>query len=699
MKHRGTGERWLGYIPGLDGVRAFAVLGVMMYHYGLAAMPGGFAGVDAFFVLSGFLITSLLLGEHGVTGRITLGTFWARRARRLLPALVVLIIVVTLYVRFVLGPQAYPGLRADAFSSLFYFANWHFIFSGSSYFAQSQQVSPLLHTWSLAIEEQFYIVWPIVVVVVTRVARTLWPLLWISVVGAVASAVEMGILYQPSNPTRVYFGTDTHAQSLLVGTALATGFALWRRAGDRRIAVGWQRAFSTLGIAGFAFCACSWSHVGYNDSAVFHGGFLVVSLSVAAVISSVVLAPKGPITRVLSFAPLRYIGRISYGMYLWHFPIRIALDTATTGLGGWQLLLSRTALTIVVSSISYRLIELPIRTSQWFTWRRIGAAIPFATAGVVAVIVLGTMIPPVSSAPPIHPLADANEGLAAVPVAYADTPVRVLIVGDSVALTLGSLEFSQNQYHLSIADEGTPECGVVEVTTYWGVDQAGQYEKLQTDGPCSPDPSKASCSFPNWPLTKFVPCLPWPVAWHNWLTEVKPNVVVFLAGRWETRDELYHGKRTNVTHPAYAAYVKRQLQKAVQIGTSTGARMILMTAPCFSAGEQPNGAAWPDDSSRRLNIYNGLLRKVAAEDPGNVTVQNLDAMVCPGGTYVSSMNGVPLRSDGVHFVWPYRGEGADYLAPEILPLWQDLGHEQEVAAGGRTILPGRVPPSSDLSPG
>jgi peptidoglycan/LPS O-acetylase OafA/YrhL len=152
MKQReAAAPRWLGYIPALDGVRAFAVLGVMMYHYGLSAMPGGFAGVDAFFVLSGFLITSLLLAEHDATDRIALGTFWARRARRLLPALVVLIVAVALYVRFVIGPQVYPGLRGDAFSSFLYFANWHFIFSGSSYFAQAQQVSPLLHTWSLSI--------------------------------------------------------------------------------------------------------------------------------------------------------------------------------------------------------------------------------------------------------------------------------------------------------------------------------------------------------------------------------------------------------------------------------------------------------------------------------------------------------------------------------------------------------------------
>jgi hypothetical protein len=328
------------------------------------------------------------------------------------------------------------------------------------------------------------------------------------------------------------------------------------------------------------------------------------------------------------------------------------------------------------------------------------AAIPVAVAGVAAVVLFGTTVPAVAARSAALPLAGTSTaGLAPVPVEYAKAPVRVLIVGDSVAMTLGSLKFSEDRYHLSMADEGTPDCGVVKITTYWEVDQSGQDEKLQMQGPCSPDPSKASCNFPNFPPNEVVPCLPWPVAWTKWLTEVKPNVVVFLAGRWETRDETYRGKRTNLTDPAYAAYVKQQVQKAVRIGTSSGARMILMTAPCFSAGEQPNGAPWPDDSPERLNIYNGILRQVADENRDVATIQNLNALVCPEGDYEASMNGVPLRSDGVHFVWFYRGEGADYLAPEILPLWEDIGHEQEASSAGRTIPDGPVPPGSSLSPG
>src|SRR5579875_1784183 len=184
------------YVPPLDGLRALAVLGVMAYHGGLAFVPGGFFGVDVFFVLSGFLITSLLVSEWGGRGTIALRAFWARRARRLLPALLVLLVAVALDARLVAAPGTYPQLRLDALSALFYVANWHFVLAGQDYFVQTGAVSPLLHTWSLAIEEQFYMVWPLVVAGVLALGRRrrgdgrvgLWVLFGLSVAGAVESA-------------------------------------------------------------------------------------------------------------------------------------------------------------------------------------------------------------------------------------------------------------------------------------------------------------------------------------------------------------------------------------------------------------------------------------------------------------------------------------------------------------------------------
>ncbi|MGP8006065.1 MAG: acyltransferase family protein, partial [Acidimicrobiales bacterium] len=178
-------------IGALDGLRGLAVLAVCAFHFGVPGVAGGFLGVDVFYVLSGYLITSLLVKEFERAGTVRLGQFWARRARRLLPALLLVLMAVTLYVRYVALPGTYPGYRGDALATLFYFSNWHQIATSTDYFAATGPVSPLTHTWSLAIEEQFYLVWPLVVLGVLHVARSLRLLLGVCVIGAVASALEM----------------------------------------------------------------------------------------------------------------------------------------------------------------------------------------------------------------------------------------------------------------------------------------------------------------------------------------------------------------------------------------------------------------------------------------------------------------------------------------------------------------------------
>jgi len=223
-----------GFVPGLDGIRAVAVLGVMLYHGGAPMATGWFLGVNMFFVLSGFLITSLLLGEWARRLSIRLGQFWARRARRLLPALLLMLVGVAAYARFFATPGEFADLRLDSLSTLFYVANWHFIVSGSNYFAAAAQPSPLSHMWSLAIEEQFYIVWPPVVLVLLhlgrrlRPSRRLLPVLAAAVLGALASAADMRWSFlHGASVTRLYEGTDTRCQDILVGASLAIGLAIW----------------------------------------------------------------------------------------------------------------------------------------------------------------------------------------------------------------------------------------------------------------------------------------------------------------------------------------------------------------------------------------------------------------------------------------------------------------------------------------
>ncbi len=231
----------LAYLPALDGMRACAVLAVMMFHGGIPHMDGGFMGVDAFFVLSGFLITSLLLGEWRQALTIKLGAFWARRARRLLPALLLMLLFVAFFASVIVPKGTYGALRLDALATLLYVSNWHFILVNSNYFNETSASSPLLHTWSLAVEEQFYVIWPLVVLAVMHFTRSLRALFALCCAAAIASALWMHHVYDGGlNTNRAYLGTDTRSQCLFIGCALAVGLVLAHAAPARRRA-GWPR--------------------------------------------------------------------------------------------------------------------------------------------------------------------------------------------------------------------------------------------------------------------------------------------------------------------------------------------------------------------------------------------------------------------------------------------------------------------------
>ena len=364
----------ISYIPALDGIRGVAIIVIMGYHGGVFLTSGGFYSLDTFFALSGFLITSLLhlrMAAHDDgPPRAFLGSTRSPTPSRIL----VMLLGVAFFAAFVVPTGTYPTLRGDAFSSLFYYANWHFIANGSNYFNQSALTSPLTHTWSLAVEEQFYLVWPLIVLGLFKIWRSTRVLLVVCVVGALASAVEMGLLYSPGNVNRLYYGTDTRAQSLLVGAALAASLSLWadhrHRAGtsrpDRphptptRRRSGLGRADSARkgrragGRTGRRRRQCrAVDFVSYNDAFAYRGGFLLAALATSAVLFSVVCSQRSVLARCLSVAPLRYVGRISYGMYLWHFPLFIYLDHARTGLTGYPLFAVRVAATLVVATGSF----------------------------------------------------------------------------------------------------------------------------------------------------------------------------------------------------------------------------------------------------------------------------------------------------------------------------------------------------------
>ena len=328
----------LSYLPALDGIRGVAMIGILGVHAEVYLTAGGFYLLDSFFALSGFLITSLLIVEWRKSGTVKLKVFWARRARRLLPALFVMLIGVAILYGLFVPAGTYATLRGDALSALFYFANWHFIAAGDNYFDQTALTSPLIHMWSLSLEEQFYVVWPLVVLGIFKIWRSLRVLLIVCIVGAFLSALEMALVYNPADVTRVYFGTDTHAQSVLIGASLAVGLAMWADRRRKGAEQDWQartaRArflLTAIGVAGIAGTAVLCITVHSDQAFAYRGGFFLAAIAASAVLLSVSCAQSSPVAKVLSFTVFTYVGRISYSTYLWHFPLFIFINHAADG--------------------------------------------------------------------------------------------------------------------------------------------------------------------------------------------------------------------------------------------------------------------------------------------------------------------------------------------------------------------------------
>jgi len=345
--------------PGLDGVRALAVLIVIGFHQGASALRGGFLGVDIFFVLSGFLITDLLVSGYDRTGRMDLARFWTRRARRLLPALAVMLVVVTAAAAIIEYAQE-ASLRLPLLAAATYTSNWYQILHHVSYFAAAGQAGappPLDHLWSLAIEEQFYLVWPLIVwCLIIRLAGSRVRVTW-ALIGAAASALAMALQYTPGgDPSAVYYGTDTHASALLIGAALALACPLQTLTA---IPADHSRRLDIGGIVGLAALAWAAGHFSGSDPIVYPVGLLLAALGAAALIAAA--AANGVIAAITSWWPLRWIGVRSYGIYLWHWPV-IALSVALVGSAAsspW-LWLAETGVTIAVAAASWRFIETPI---------------------------------------------------------------------------------------------------------------------------------------------------------------------------------------------------------------------------------------------------------------------------------------------------------------------------------------------------
>ncbi|MEO8902773.1 MAG: acyltransferase family protein [Polyangiaceae bacterium] len=379
------------YVPALDGVRALSILAVIAFHAEIPNLGGGFLGVEVFFVVSGYLITSLLLLEHSARGSISLLRFWRRRARRLLPALFVLL-AAALVASLTLAPDALRETRADTLAAIFYVSNWWQVIQRHSYFMDVERPPLLLHLWSLAVEEQFYLIWPLLVAVLARYARRfVGP---VALLGALASALWMAYLFDPHlDPTRVYVGSDTRMSGLLLGAALAAWLPAPLSgapvAGARATAGREVLALGGLGALGWAFFQLS-----SRGPVLYRGGLVLVDIASCALIAGI----TGPCftARVLGARPCAWLGRRSYGLYLWHWPVfaltRPEFDVALSGL---SLLGLRLALTFAIAEACYRFVETPVRQGGLSRLLRtrpalFGVTIAFAAATTIALGVLAS---------------------------------------------------------------------------------------------------------------------------------------------------------------------------------------------------------------------------------------------------------------------------------------------------------------------
>ena len=683
----------LRYEPALDGLRGFAVLAVIGYHAQVGWLRGGLVGVDVFFVLSGYLITALLIAERSKTGRIGLAAFYARRARRLLPALFLLLIGIAAFSAFIAYSGDRGAIRADALCSLFYVQNWHLIWSGRSYFTDFAAPSPARHLWSLAIEEQFYIVWPVVLILLLRVAkRRRWVLVTVMTALMAGSVVLMAATYSSgSDPSRAYYGTDTRAHEFLVGALLAVFLSRPRRVLER------IRPFlPAAAVLASAVLVAVVTRVSALSEWLFRGGFyrggvFGIAIVTAVIVLAVTCAPTSVVHRLLSSSWLRATGRISYGLYLWHWPVLLWLTPHRTGLHGVWLLAPRVAVTFAIAIASYVFIEQPARTAVSPTWR--GRRLKVLAAAALAVVVLAASVTRPTAAPEL--IDTALPGYSAParpgPTAPSTTPhdravLQYLAVHDASAWKPGDLHLEADGHVLADGvvflpklDErdGRPHVvmvgdsvlftlargfapGPTSHADYYSYSQPGCGFLPGTDV----DRGRVGSHLPSCPLL--------PTRWKMLVDRRQPDLSFLFVGAFEVSDRLINGHIFRVGTTGWATRLRNALTRDVDLFSSRGGLVALPTVPCFDPPDYGvagvAGGATDRNDPGRVAAVNAVVRQVARARPKVVRIVDLASLLCPNGHATEHINGVTMRQDGVHFTRGGARIVSRWLAPRLEAL-------------------------------
>lgn len=632
--------------PALDGLRGIAVAGVLAYHCGLSLFVGGYLAVSTFFTLSGFLIGSLLLDEHRRTGSIALGRFWARRLRRLLPAsLAVLAAVLTVFAWWFATAGQRATLAPDVLASLAEVANWRFIVQGTSYGAGFEAPSPVLHFWSLSVEEQLYLVLPPALLVLARWCRGR-ALVLASVVGVVTLTLVAVPWWWPLDDDQIYFSTPTRAPEFLVGVLLAALVA--HPPLRRRLAFtpGMARAAAWVGAAALAALLWCWLVLDQDTPWLYRGGLAAYAVASAAVVLAAIV-PVGPVRPVLSTPALRWLGRRSYALYVWHWPIFLAVRQRWPDAGPWRWAALALPVTFVVAELSSRLLEEPIRARRW---PRPAWVLPSATIAVVLVVALTAVV--AVRAPERIDFGAEAESFETQGGGRGDGDVpTVMTVGDSTALLTGmGLGFwGQHRGRLaSVGGDAEFGCPLTRVAV------------LELEVPTATDPA----------------CTDWASTWAEQVAAQDPSIVQVVTGVWDVADVRIgpDDDVTSIADAATAEFIVDELTAAVDVLSAHGALVVFVLWP--SSGDWSGGvpAAEQDrlDPSR-MQHFHALQRRVATARPDDARVLDLDGFLGervhdeqlrPDGTHISTEDMFELYDDGlgdelvqIHERWRARERG------------------------------------------
>ncbi len=623
----------LRHEPALDGLRGLAVAAVVVFHLG--HLTGGFLGVDLFFVLSGFLITSLLIVEHRARGAVDLLAFWARRARRLLPALLVMLAGVAVLLATLTPTADRPRFRSEALATLGYVANWQRMTADVSYWDIFSQPSPLDHTWSLAIEEQFYVLWPLAVLVFLAVGfgRRSSPgvrrLGLAAAVGGVVSLVLLAVAYSPIDTNRAYFATDTRLGPTLLGAALAA-YLTGRPRRERPPAAGVEVA----GAVALAWIGWSVLVVDGQGAWYYRGGLASFTVAALVVIASVTGGPPGRLARSVSAPPLVALGAISYGVYLWHWPVIVYLTADRAHVEGVALDILQVAVTLAAALVSYRLIEQPIRRGA-LRGRAAALAAGVAVVAVAGVTIVVTRGPAVDAADTAEIAPTDARPYSIFPDA-AEIPTgatRMLLVGDSGPIFLGP----------ELVAEAARDDEVA-------VAMASQLT-------CSPARVGGATRFPEGRVVEEPIC---PdrrrEGWERAVARFQPDVVVYyLANAGGVGEGRVDGEWVTDCDPPFDAFLEGELIADAEVLGASGARVVFATSPYV--------AMFTTSSDSKVDCRNETYRRVADAVPG-ARVIDMNAFV--EAEWATADEG--LLRDFVHL----NHDGATRVARWMLPQIPDL---------------------------